>query len=183
MRKLANNAKYLRVSHTHWCINIKTQRKFPSNKQSLNIFSTSISSQTCPCCTKHTLTVWTERGHTNIDHQRHIYWIFYWIFQCHWFQVKILWLEPHWKVIFTIQLFTALQCFSEHGVLILQNIFARLTFCNFTSFSRKDRNKPKIPRAIWSPGQGGPVKLDSMWQHRLTRLVRDRYMYSIRNTV
>ena len=23
--------------------------------------------------------------------------------------------------------------------------------------------------------QGGPVKLDSMWQHRLTRLVRDRY--------
>ena len=31
--------------------------------------------------------------------------------------------------------------------------------------------------------QGGPVKLDSMWQHRLTRLVRDRYMYSIRITV
>ena len=30
---------------------------------------------------------------------------------------------------------------------------------------------------------GGPVKLDSMWQHRLTRLVRDRYMYSIRITV
>ena len=30
---------------------------------------------------------------------------------------------------------------------------------------------------------GGPVKLDSMWQHRLTRLVRDRYMYSIRTTV
>ena len=27
--------------------------------------------------------------------------------------------------------------------------------------------------------QGVPVKLDSMWQHRLTRLVRDRYMYSI----
>ena len=26
--------------------------------------------------------------------------------------------------------------------------------------------------------RGGPVKLDSMWQHRLTRLVRDRYMYS-----
>ena len=24
--------------------------------------------------------------------------------------------------------------------------------------------------------RGGPVKLDSMWQHRLTRLVRDRYM-------
>ena len=31
--------------------------------------------------------------------------------------------------------------------------------------------------------RGGPVKLDSMWQHRLTRLVRDRYMYSIRITV
>ena len=31
--------------------------------------------------------------------------------------------------------------------------------------------------------QGGPVKVDSMWQHRLTRLVRDRYMYSIRITV
>ena len=31
--------------------------------------------------------------------------------------------------------------------------------------------------------QGGPVKLDSMWQHRLTRLVRDRYMYSIRITI
>ena len=31
--------------------------------------------------------------------------------------------------------------------------------------------------------QGGPVKLDSMWQHRLTRLVRDRYMYSIRIAV
>ena len=142
------------MSHTHWCINIKTQRKFPSNKQSLKIFSTFISSQTCPFCTKHTITgpVWTERGHTNIDHQRHIYWIFHWIFQCHWFQVKILWLEPHWKVIFTIQLFTALQYFSEHGVFILQNIFAGLTFCNFTSFSRKGRNKQNIPRAIWSPG-------------------------------
>ena len=31
--------------------------------------------------------------------------------------------------------------------------------------------------------QGGPVNLDSMWQHRLTRLVRDRYMYSTRITV
>ena len=31
--------------------------------------------------------------------------------------------------------------------------------------------------------RGGAVKLDSMWQHRLTRLVRDRYMYSIRITV
>ena len=43
-------------------------------------------------------------------------------------------------------------------------------------------------RRRWRPRwryfqQGGPVKLDSMWQHRLTRLVRDRYMYSIRITV
>ena len=36
---------------------------------------------------------------------------------------------------------------------------------------------------IATSAQGGPVKLDSMWQHRLTRLVRDRYMYSIRITV
>ena len=46
-------------------------------------------------------------------------------------------------------------------------------------------SRKSIPkdRHIYVYNRGGPVKLDSMWQHRLTRLVRDRYMYSIRITV
>ena len=45
------------------------------------------------------------------------------------------------------------------------------------------KNKEGGILGFYFTGGGGPVKLDSMWQHRLTRLVRDRYMYSIRITV
>ena len=52
--------------------------------------------------------------------------------------------------------------------------------------AQNDNEEPAVvdgDAAVAAIIQGGPVKLDSMWQHRLTRLVRDRYMYSIRITV
>ena len=50
-------------------------------------------------------------------------------------------------------------------------------FCNTDRLPIISRRRRRTP--VDETDRGGPVKLDSMWQHRLTRLVRDRYMYSI----